>query len=70
MGPFYWEGAPDLPRGSNLAEGVKGEPALHSGRVLSEDGRPHRARYVCQQTDNALQHSAAFLRYAGSSAIH
>ena len=40
MGPFYWEGAPDLPRGSNLAAGVKGEPAFYSGRVLSEDGRP------------------------------
>jgi hydroxyquinol 1,2-dioxygenase len=40
MGQFYWEGAPDLPRGSNLAEGVKGEPAFYSGRVLSADGRP------------------------------
>jgi hydroxyquinol 1,2-dioxygenase len=40
LGPFYWEGAPDLPRGSNLAEGVKGEPAFYSGRVLSMDGRP------------------------------
>jgi hydroxyquinol 1,2-dioxygenase len=40
LGPFYWDGAPDLPRGSNLAEGVKGEPAFYSGRVLSEDGRP------------------------------
>ena len=40
LGPFYWEGAPDLPRGSNLAEGVKGEPAFYSGRVLSTDGRP------------------------------
>jgi hydroxyquinol 1,2-dioxygenase len=40
MGPFYWEGAPDLARDSNLAEGVKGEPAFYSGRVLSEDGRP------------------------------
>ena len=40
LGPFYWEGAPDLARGSNLAEGVKGEPAFYSGRVLSEDGRP------------------------------
>ncbi|HMK87573.1 MAG TPA: intradiol ring-cleavage dioxygenase [Steroidobacteraceae bacterium] len=40
LGPFYWEGAPDLPRGSNLAEGVKGEPAFYSGRVLSVDGRP------------------------------
>jgi hydroxyquinol 1,2-dioxygenase len=40
LGPFYWEGAPDLPRGSNLAQGVKGEPAFYSGRVLSADGQP------------------------------
>ena len=40
LGPFYWEGAPDLPRGSNLAEGVKGEPAFYSGRVLSAAGAP------------------------------
>jgi hydroxyquinol 1,2-dioxygenase len=40
VGPFYWEGAPDLPLGSNLAEGVKGEPALYSGHVLSADGTP------------------------------
>jgi hydroxyquinol 1,2-dioxygenase len=40
LGPFYWQGAPDLPRGSNLAEGVKGEPTIFSGRVLSVDGRP------------------------------
>jgi hydroxyquinol 1,2-dioxygenase len=40
LGPFYWAGAPDLPRGSNLAVGVKGEPTFYSGRVLSVDGRP------------------------------
>ncbi|HYL02684.1 MAG TPA: intradiol ring-cleavage dioxygenase [Steroidobacteraceae bacterium] len=40
LGPYYCEGAPELPRGSNLAEGVKGEPAFYSGRVLSVDGRP------------------------------
>jgi hydroxyquinol 1,2-dioxygenase len=40
QGPFYWEGAPELPCGSNLAAGVKGEPAFYSGRVLSMDGRP------------------------------
>jgi hydroxyquinol 1,2-dioxygenase len=40
LGPFYWQGAPDLPRGSNLAEGVKGEPTIYSGRVLSVNGRP------------------------------
>jgi hydroxyquinol 1,2-dioxygenase len=31
LGPFYWQGAPDLPRGSNLAERVKGEPTFYSG---------------------------------------
>jgi hydroxyquinol 1,2-dioxygenase len=40
LGPFYWEGAPDLPRGSNLAVGVKGEPTFYSGRVLGAGGRP------------------------------
>jgi hydroxyquinol 1,2-dioxygenase len=40
QGPFYWEGAPELPCGSNLTEGVEGEPAFYSGRVLSESGRP------------------------------
>jgi hydroxyquinol 1,2-dioxygenase len=40
LGPFYWEGAPDLPLGADLAVGVKGEPAFYSGRVLSADGRP------------------------------
>jgi hydroxyquinol 1,2-dioxygenase len=42
LGPFYWEGAPDVPLGSNLAVGVKGEPAFYSGRVLSADGTPLR----------------------------
>jgi hydroxyquinol 1,2-dioxygenase len=40
LGPFYWEGAPDLPRGSDLAQGVKGEPTFYSGRVLSAEGQP------------------------------
>jgi hydroxyquinol 1,2-dioxygenase len=40
MGPFYWEGAPEVPRGADLAVGVKGEPAFYSGRVLGVDGAP------------------------------
>jgi hydroxyquinol 1,2-dioxygenase len=39
-GPFYWHGAPEMPLGSNLSEGVKGEPTFYSGHVLSVDGRP------------------------------
>jgi hydroxyquinol 1,2-dioxygenase len=40
LGPYYWEGAPQLPLGANLAVGVKGEPTFYSGRVLSADGTP------------------------------
>lgn len=38
LGPYYWEGAPERPLGSNLAEAVKGEPTFYSGRVLDTDG--------------------------------
>ncbi len=40
LGPYYWEGAPEMPRGSDLAVGVKGEPAFYSGRVLGANGKP------------------------------
>jgi hydroxyquinol 1,2-dioxygenase len=40
LGPFYWEGAPELPLGSNLAEGVSGDPTWYSGRVLDINGSP------------------------------
>src|SRR5688572_24068492 len=40
LGPFYWENAPELARGTDLAVGVKGEPASYSGRVLGTDGQP------------------------------
>jgi hydroxyquinol 1,2-dioxygenase len=40
MGPFFWEGAPERPLGANIAEGVAGEPAFYSGRVLALDGTP------------------------------
>ena len=40
LGPYYWEGAPDMPNGSNLAVGVKGDPTFYSGRVLTNTGEP------------------------------
>jgi hydroxyquinol 1,2-dioxygenase len=40
LGPFYVPGAPDMPGGSNIAEGVAGEPTYFSGRVLTPEGRP------------------------------
>ena len=40
LGPYYWQGAPDLAMGSDLAKGIVGEPCYYSGKVLSLDGTP------------------------------
>jgi hydroxyquinol 1,2-dioxygenase len=40
LGPFYVPGAPDMPSGSNIAQGVAGEPTYFSGRVLTPEGKP------------------------------
>ena len=40
LGPFYWEGAADLPLGADIANGAPGEPAFYSGRLLTLDGEP------------------------------
>ncbi len=42
QGPYYWEGAPEQPLGANIAEGVKGEPTLYSGRITDTNGQPLR----------------------------
>lgn len=39
-GPFFWAGAPELPLGSDIGEGVPGEPAFYMGRVTDVDGQP------------------------------
>jgi len=39
-GPFFWPGAPELPLGADLAEGVPGEPTFYMGRVTDTDGKP------------------------------
>ena len=40
QGPFYWEGAPELPLGSDIGQGMPGEPAWYSGRVTDTHGQP------------------------------
>lgn len=40
LGPFYREGAPELPMGANISRDGRGEPAVVSGRVFSTDGTP------------------------------
>jgi hydroxyquinol 1,2-dioxygenase len=40
FGPFYREGAPELPMGATISQNGRGEPAVVMGRVLSTDGTP------------------------------
>ncbi len=40
LGPYYQEGAPEVPLGADIAGGVAGDPTFYSGRLLSLDGQP------------------------------
>src|SRR3954469_17568126 len=40
LGPFYVEGAPELPHGPDVTAGARGEPLVVRCRVLDTDGRP------------------------------
>ena len=40
QGPFYWEGAPELPLGSDLGAGMPGEPTYYYGTVTDTAGKP------------------------------
>jgi catechol 1,2-dioxygenase len=40
LGPFYVEGAPEYPNGTNICLDGKGEPMLVEGRVTDVDGNP------------------------------
>ena len=40
FGPFYREGAPELPMGASISQDRRGEPAVVTGRVLSIDRTP------------------------------
>ncbi|NUZ07984.1 dioxygenase [Piscinibacter koreensis] len=39
-GPFYWPGAPEMPLGGDIGEGVPGEPTFYMGRVTDTEGQP------------------------------
>lgn len=40
QGPYYWAGAPEMPCGSDIAQGTPGEPTFYSGRVTDTGGQP------------------------------
>ncbi|MGH6899490.1 MAG: intradiol ring-cleavage dioxygenase [Geminicoccaceae bacterium] len=40
LGPWYLEGAPELPLGADISNGVAGEPTFYSGRLMTLGGEP------------------------------
>jgi hydroxyquinol 1,2-dioxygenase len=40
LGPFFWEGAPELELGADIGAGHAGTPAYYQGRVTDPAGRP------------------------------
>ena len=40
QGPYYWEGAPELPNGADVAKDTPGEPTLYRGKVTDIAGKP------------------------------
>jgi len=40
LGPFFREGAPELPDGANIARGLEGEALMVHGSVASTEGKP------------------------------
>ncbi len=40
LGPFFWEGAPELPLGADISEGQSGEPCYYHGQVTDTAGKP------------------------------
>ena len=56
FGPFYREGAAELPMGANISQDGRGEPAVVMGRVLSTDGMPipHALLDVWETDENGL----------------
>jgi hydroxyquinol 1,2-dioxygenase len=59
LGPFYVEGAPELPAGADIAHGGPGEPTEVRGRVLTPEGKPIKGALldVWQTAANALYSS-------------
>ncbi|HEU4537041.1 MAG TPA: intradiol ring-cleavage dioxygenase [Polyangiaceae bacterium] len=40
LGPFYVDGAPEVPNGADISGGLRGEPVYITGRVLTAGGEP------------------------------
>lgn len=53
LGPFYVEGAPQYPMGTNISLDGCGESCLFTGQILDIDGRPIEGAVIDVWCDNA-----------------
>jgi len=56
FGPFYREGAPELPMGASISKDGRGEPTVVMGQVFSTDGTPvaHALLDVWEAAENGV----------------
>ena len=66
LGPFYVQGAPEMPLGANIAEGVPGDPTYFSGRVLDPGGQTDRRR----DARSLVHRRRRLVRRAAAGPIH
>jgi len=67
LGPFFREGAPELPAGASIARGIEGEPLLVHGRITSTDGKPlSGARIEVWQASSNGQYDLQFDNFKGA----
>src|ERR1700722_18493584 len=67
LGPFYREGAPELPAGANIARGIAGEPLMVRGDIKSIDGKPvSGARVDVWQASTSGQYDLQFDNFKGA----
>lgn len=67
LGPFFREGAPELPAGGNIARDIEGEPLTVRGSVASTDGKPLSGALVeVWQASSSGQYDLQFDNFKGA----
>jgi len=67
LGPFFREGAPELPAGASIARGIEREPLLVHGRVTSTEGKAvSGAQIDVWQASSSGQYDLQFDNFKGA----
>jgi len=67
LGPFFRDGAPEMPMGANIARGIEGEPLMVHGSITSTDGKPvSGAQIDVWQASSSGQYDLQFDNFKGA----